>query len=291
MRVFYLLLSSFVALAAQAQYPAPTTPRVVRNLPYVANAGPRHVLDLYLPQHASTPCPLVIWIHGGGWSSGTKQDCPPRSLLPFGYAAASLEYRLSQDAIFPAQIEDCKAAIRWLRAQAGQYGIDPKRIGVWGGSAGGHLVALLGVTGRIKDFDTGENLDQSSAVQCVVDFFGPTDFIHWGNVPDPRLDTASSAIARLIGGTILTHLAAARSASPIYYVSKDAAPFLIVHGDKDPVVPLQQSQILEAALQKAGVASTLRVIPGGGHGGPGFGTVEVNKQILEFFNLHLKPQG
>ena len=143
----------------------------------------------------------------------------------------------------------------------------------------------------MRQFDVGANLDQSSAVQGVVDFFGPTDFIHWGNTPDPRFDTATSAIARLLGGTIETHVTEARSASPIYYVSKDAAPFLIVHGDKDQLVPLQQSQILDAALQKAGVESTLEVIPGAGHGGAGFGTPRVNKLILDFLDRHLKPHG
>jgi acetyl esterase/lipase len=256
----------------------------------VPNAAPRQRLDLYLPAQASSnPLPLIVYIHGGAWRAGSKDDCPGRRLVPLGYAAASIEYRFSQDAPYPAQIEDCKAAIRWLRAHSHQYGIDPTRIGVWGASAGGHLVALLGVTGHISDFDTGANLDQSSAVQCVVDFFGPTDFLHYGDVPAPDLDAAGSAIEQLLGGPVSTHQALARSASPVDFVTRDAAPFLILHGDHDPLVPLQQSQELNADLQKAGVESTLRVVAGGGHGGAGFNAPANRKLIVDFLDRHLKP--
>jgi acetyl esterase/lipase len=280
-------------LAQPAVQPAASAPApsftVIRDLPYVPDAGPRQRLDLYLPTQAGPPRPLIAYIHGGAWRAGSKDACPARNLIPLGYAAASIEYRFSQDAPFPAQIEDCKAAIRWLRAHAREYNLDPKRIGVWGASAGGHLVALLGVTGHVSDFDTGPNLDQSSAVQCVVDFFGPTDFLHYG---DPaKLDTPGNAVDQLLGGPVATHQALAQSASPVYFVKADAAPFLILHGDRDPLVPLQQSQELNADLQKAGVESTLRVIPGGGHGGAGFGTADNRKLIVDFLDRHLKGQG
>jgi acetyl esterase/lipase len=264
--------------------------RIVRDLPYVPNATARQRLDLFLPLQPGAPRPLVAWIHGGAWNSGSKDGCPARRLVPLGYAVASIEYRFSQDAPYPAQIEDCKAAIRWVRANAAAYGIDARRIGVWGGSAGGHLAALLGVTGHMSDFDTGPNLDQSSAVQCVVDFFGPTDFLHYGQVPTERLDGPASAAAQLIGGPISTHPVQARRASPVYFVEKDAAPFMIFHGQRDPIVPLQQSQELNAALKKAGVESSLRVIAGGGHGGPGFGTPENQALIIDFLDRHLKPR-
>jgi acetyl esterase/lipase len=288
------LLFLIPAAYAQQPAPAPAAPggvRTLRDLPYVPNAAPRQRLDLYLPaQPGGAPRPLVAWIHGGGWRAGSKSGCPALGLLPLGYDAASIEYRFSQDAIYPAQIQDCKAAIRWLRAHAAQYGYDPNRIGVWGASAGGHLVAMLGVTGRVSDFDTGANLDQSSAVQCVVDFYGPADFLRWGNaVPDPSRAPAGSVIEQLLGGPVATHPALARQASPVYFVTKDAAPFLILHGDHDPLVPLQQSQELQAALQKDGVESTLQVVPGAGHGGAGFSTPENLKLINDFLNRHLKP--
>ncbi len=147
---------------------------------------------------------------------------------------------------------------------------------------------MLGVTGHVSDFDTGPNLDQSSAVQCVVDDFGPTDFLHYG---DPvKSDTPGNAVDQLLGGPVATHQALARSASPVYFVTRDAAPFLILQGDHDPLVPLQQSEELNAALQKAVVESTLRVIPGGGHGGPGFTTPENRKLVLDFLNRHLQPR-
>jgi acetyl esterase/lipase len=297
MRILFLLLACALPLQAQnlvtaavhaAQSPAGV--RILRDVPYVPNAAPRQRLDLYLLPQATTPHPLVAYIHGGAWRAGSKDGCPARPLLARGYDVASIEYRFSQDAPFPAQIEDCKAAIRWLRAHAGENGIDPKHIGVWGASAGGHLVALLGVTGHGSDFDTGQNLDQSSAVQCVVDFFGPTDFLNYGKPPEYRLDTPDSAVAQLLGGTVETHQAAARSASPVYYVTKDAAPFLILHGDHDPLVPLQQSQELQAALQKAGVECTLHVIPGGGHGGPGFNSPTSQKLIADFFDRYLQAR-
>jgi acetyl esterase/lipase len=295
MRLLCLLLALALP-AAQGQDLARPSPsaapaaRILRDLPYVPNAAPRQRLDLYLSAQSGSPRPLVAYIHGGAWRAGSKSECAARPLLLLGYDVASIEYRFSQDAPYPAQIQDCKAAIRWLRAHAQEYGIDPKRIGVWGASAGGHLVALLGVTGQTHDFDIGPNLDQSSAVQCVVDFFGPADFLHYGDVPAATLDAPDNAIDQLLGGPVSTHQALARAASPVYFVSPAAAPFLILQGDHDPLVPLQQSQELNTALQKAGVESALHVIPGGGHGGPGFSTPDTRKWIANFLALHLKPQ-
>lgn len=271
----------------------PAAVRELADLPYVADGAERQQLDLYLPGDAAahTPArPLVVWVHGGGWEGGSKKGCPARPLVNRGYVVASLGYRLSSQAKFPAQIEDCKAALRWLRAHADEYGIDPKRAGAWGASAGGHLVALLGTTGGTHAFDVGANLDQSSAVQCVVDFFGPSDFLRWGDPPAAIIsDLPNTALARLLGGTITTHLELARAASPLYAVDKDSAPFLILHGDKDGTVPLQQSESLHAALQKAGVESTLKVLPGAGHGGGAFMSPENLLVIADFFDRHLHP--
>ena len=263
-------------------------PRQLLNIPYVLNGSDRQKLDLYLPPPGGKPRPLVVWIHGGGWEGGSKDACPAKPLLGLGYAVASLDYRLTQQATFPAQIEDCKAAIRWLRAHSREYGIDPGRIGVWGASAGGHLVALLGTTANLRDFDAGENLDQPSNVQCVIDWFGPADFLHWGDVPDLRLDRPDSAVARLLGGTVAAHQELARRASPVDFVKAGSAPFLIMHGDKDPLVPVQQSKELHEALQQAGVESILKIIPGAGHGGPVFGTPDNQKLIVDFLGQHLQ---
>jgi len=273
--------------AADAPTPAPANglaegARPLLNIAYVPNGGERQMLDLYLPG-TGTNWPLIVWIHGGGWTGGNKEKPPGLSFLRHGFALASINYRLSQDAVFPAQLLDCKAAIRWLRAHAAENGIDPNRIGVWGASAGGHLVALLGTTGDVKEFDTGENSGASSRVQAVCDWFGPTDF-----ASDPKADTPDSPQARLIGGPISQNAQKAQRANPIHYITKDDPPFLIVHGDKDAVVPLEQSQLLADALEKAGVKVTFHIVPGGEHGGPEFRKREELDRLFLFFIKNLK---
>ena len=279
-----------------ASKPAPAAVHEVADLPYVTGGHERQRLDLYLPGADAAagaehkPRPLIIWVHGGGWEGGSRKGCPAKGFVNHGYAVASIGYRLSSQAHYPAQIEDCKAAVRWLRAHAGEYGIDPERIGAWGESAGGHLVALLGTTGDTRQFDVGENLDQSSRVQCVLDWYGPADFLRWG---EPALtvisDLPNTALARLLGGTITSHQELARAASPVSFVDKDSAPFLIMHGDKDPTVPLQQSQELSAALQKAGVECTLKILPDAKHGGPAFSAPDNIRPMADFLARHLLP--
>jgi dipeptidyl aminopeptidase/acylaminoacyl peptidase len=182
-------------------------------------------LDLYLPALAAKPLPLIVWIHGSGWRNGGKDgNILPLRMTRRGYAVASLDYRLSGEAKFPAQIEDSKAAIRWLRAHAKDYHLDPIRFGAWGSSAGGHLVALLGTRGGVTAFDAGAHLDESSAVQAVWDYFGPTGFLRMGG----QHDGADSPESFLLGGPIQQHRDKATQANPITYVSKDDPPFLIV---------------------------------------------------------------
>lgn len=269
--------------------PLPPGVRVVRDLPYVASGHERQVLDLYLP--ATGKAPLVVWIHGGGWQNGSKDRSPATVLLADGFAVASINYRLSSHAVFPAQIEDCKAAIRWLRAHASDHGYDPDRIAAWGSSAGGHLVALLGATGDTREFDVGAHLDRSSRVQAVVDFFGPADLLTMGaqSAPGGRInhDAPDSPEAKLIGGPVQENKDRSRRASPLTYVSSGDAPFLIVHGDADPLVPLRQSENLQTALQKNRVEATLYVVKGGGHGG--FRDPEVDRQVRAFLQRVLRP--
>jgi acetyl esterase/lipase len=258
---------------------------VLRDQPYFVNWHPRQKLDLYVPQQADHPLPLIIWIHGGAWLEGSKDEYAPLEYLAERYAVASINYRLSQHAIFPAQIEDCKAAVRWLRANAQKYNLDPQRFAAWGASAGGHLAAMLGVTGDVTDFEIGENLGVSSRVQAVVDYFGPTDFLQMDThrtldgVPH---DEAHSPESLLVGGWIRENPGRVARANPLTYVTARAAPFLIVHGDHDPLVPHHQSELLEAALQKAGVPVTFYTVQGGGHGGFTDPHVpEVTKKFLE----------
>lgn len=270
----------------------PEGTKAVRDIAYVTNGHERQKLDLFIPAGATNPLPLIVWIHGGAWKAGSKDQCPALRYLERGYAVASINYRLSQDAIFPAQIEDCKAAVRWLRAHAKENHLDPERFAAWGSSAGGHLVALLGTSGGVKDFETGENLKFSSRVQAVVDFFGPTDFTQMSKYSLPNApfdhDAADSPESQLIGGAIQQNKDKAAKASPLTYVSKDDPPFLIMHGNRDNLVPHQQSELLRDALQKANVPVTLKIIEGAGHG---FGGRDIDAQVAEFFERQLRDKG
>jgi len=272
--------------------PVPTGVKAHRDLAYVANGHERQKLDLFVPEMAGGPLPLIIWIHGGGWQNGSKDGCPPlrNGYTERGYAVASINYRLSGHAVFPAQIEDCKAAIRWLRAHAEEHRLDPQRFGVWGSSAGGHLAALVGTSGDVKAFDVGANLDHSSRVQAACDYFGPTDFTAFVTTPGYASHaTANSPEAKLLGGTVMDNKDSAARANPITFVSEDDPAFLIVHGDKDPTVPINQSQLLYDALKQVGVSVHFHTIRGAGHG-QGFGGPEIEPMVGNFFDRVLKAE-
>lgn len=280
---FPFLLLALTPLALSA------APKAIKDIPYVAAGHERQKLDLYLPESADGPVPLLIWVHGGGWQNGSKENGIPlrQDWTERGYAVASLNYRLSGHAIFPAQIEDCKAAIRWLRAHAAEYGLNPNRFGVWGSSAGGHLVALLGTSGEVKEFEVGEHLDQSSSVQAVCDFYGPTDLKAF--VASPGYESHASPTSpetKLLGGAVLENLELAAKANPITHVTSNDPPFLIVHGDKDPVVPIQQSELLFEALKKAERPVQFHTIKGAAHG-QGFAGPEIQTMVNNFFDSHL----
>jgi len=286
-----ILLLALPPLTGLAQGPRiPPGTRALRDLAYVENGHAQQKLDLYLPEKAAGPLPVIIWIHGGAWRAGNKGMCPATRFVEHGYAVASVEYRFSQHAPFPAQIEDCKAAIRWLRAHAAEYSLDPERFGVWGSSAGGHLVALLGTSGDVKALETtGGNLDRSSRVQAVCDWFGPTDLTVFASTPGYEGHAAAgSPESSLIGGAVLENKEKAARANPIPYVTKDDPAFLIVHGDRDPTVPPNQSKLLFEALRKAGVSAHLHIIHGAGHGGPGFGGRDIDEMVSGFFEARLK---
>jgi acetyl esterase/lipase len=267
--------------------PPPGFAAAYRDLPYVTDGHFRQRLDLYLPDREA-PAPLVVWIHGGAFRVGDKANGAPLEYLAAGYAIASINYRLSQHALWPAQIEDCKAAVRWLRAHAARYNLDPRRVVAWGPSAGGHLSAMLGVTGHVHEFEVGEHLEQSSRVQAVIDYFGPTDFLQMDahRPPDGMVhDLPDSPESELVGGPIQDNPQAVARANPVTYVRSDAAPFLIVHGDRDPLVPHHQSTLLDAALRQAGVPVSFYTVVGAGHGG--FTDPQVPERTRAFLALHL----
>jgi acetyl esterase/lipase len=261
-----------------------------RDVDYRTVGGQTLKLDLYRPQNAKGLFPVVVWIHGGGWSRGRKEHCPATMLVKDGYAVASIEYRLTGIAPFPAQIEDCKAAIRWLRANAMQYNLDPDHFGAWGHSSGGHLAALLGTSGGVSELEgKGDNPQYSSRIQAVCDVSGPGDLVRmYGEVSENASDMgpkAKAAIEALIGGPVAQHEQNALAASPIHYVSKGDSPFLIIHGEQDATVPVEQAQSLAVALKAAGVETTLKVVPGRGHAVRGGEFLPV---IRAFFDKHLK---
>ena len=272
----------------QGRSPLPPGVKSLKDLEYGKASGRAMRLDLYLPEQHDKPLPLIIWIHGGAWMAGSKDD--PSPALRFtanGYAVAQVGYRLSQEAKFPAQINDCKAAVRWLRANAAKYNLDPNKFVAWGASAGGHLVALLGTSGGVAVLEGNDNdLKESSRVQGVVDWFGPTDFLHIGDAEiDLPHNATDSPESKLIGGALLENKDKAAKASPITYVSKDAPPFLIMHGDRDRTVPFSQSEWLYTALRKAGVDATFVPMKGAGHG---FGGPEAISPVEEFLKRTLK---
>ncbi len=250
-------------------------------------------LDLYIPS-AVDPLPLVIWIHGGAWRGGNKNVTPAVPLLvDHGFAVASISYRFSGDAVFPAQLYDCKAAVRWLRARSKKYHLDPDRFGVWGASAGGHLAALLGTTGDVKSLEGKVGHQRgSSRVQAVCDWYGPTDFLQMDAHALPGSpfahNDADSPESQLIGGPIQENPEKVKNANPVTYVSADDPPFLVVHGTLDPLVPLHQSELLHMALRDAGVKSTLIKLEAAGHGGEDFQSEEIQQTIVKFFKRTLK---
>ncbi|WP_037283083.1 alpha/beta hydrolase [Saccharibacillus sacchari] len=261
--------------------------RLVPDVQFARFAGGKTLsMNLLLPA-AERPAPLIIWIVGGAWVSCNSARNLPQ-LVRFaeqGYAVAAIEYRLAHEARFPAQIEDVKSALRFLRANADKYGIDGSRVGVWGHSAGGQLAALLGVTGGSPEFETADDLQQSTRVQAVVDFSGPIDI---------ELDFQSEfhmpVMALMLGGTIRMKPELARSTNPTHYLDgREVPPFLIVHGDADTTVPLRQSRILHDALTQADVPSELCVLEGTGHSTAEMLTrSDVLDKVGEFFDSHLK---
>ncbi|MEM8954902.1 MAG: alpha/beta hydrolase fold domain-containing protein [Verrucomicrobiota bacterium] len=267
--------------------------RILNDLPYANNDNPRQSLDLYLPKKPATDSlPLLVFIHGGGWRAGSK-DGAARRLAPFlkggEYAAASINYRLTDEAHWPAQIHDCKAAIRYLRAHSLKHGIDPERIAVWGTSAGGHLVAMLGVSQGVKGLEgtIGNHIDESSAVQAVINYFGPSELLTMDDHPGTMTHNATdSPEALLIGGPIQENKSKSKNASPVTHAGENDAPTLIVHGTEDPLVPFAQSETLDQILDSAGVESILITVDGGGHG-KGF-PPSLTKTIRDFLDYHLQ---
>lgn len=280
-----LFLLPFLAQAVEPTF---------RDIEYAVVGEHQLLLDLYLPDN-STEAPLVVWVHGGAWRAGSKERMPVGGLLEHGFGIASVNYRLSPVAPFPAQVHDIKAAIRFLRAEAGSdgYGYDPDRILIAGASAGGHLAALVGVTnGHPKlEGEVGAHREQSSDVSAIVDFYGPTNFLTILKQSTPHgLGVRIPALQLLLRAQPEDVPELAQLASPVFHVDADDPPLLMIHGDQDPQVPINQSHELEGAYLDAGIGdrAQLLVIHGGAHGGESFYDEERIATIAKFLTSALR---
>jgi acetyl esterase/lipase len=244
-------------------------------------AGERNLtLNLYKPVKPSgETLPVIVWIHGGGWRNGDKSSGSRLNefVATGNYVGVSVGYRLSGEAVWPAQIHDCKAAVRWVRANAKEHGIDPERIGLWGSSAGGHLVSLLGTSSDVEELDGSNGTPGvSSRVKCVVDYCGPS-----------QMTIFKHQAATLLFGTEENHKAQSEIASPATHVTKDDPAFLIVHGTDDGTVPFSQAELFYDKLKAAGVDVTFIKMEGGGHG---IGGPEITARVKNFFDKHLRDK-
>lgn len=267
-----------------------------------ASASPAQQLDIYLPDEDDGPFPVILNIHGGGWIGGDKAYKQVLSMLEGlerGYAVVAINYRLSGEAIWPAQINDCKGAIRWVRANADQYRLNPDKIAAWGGSAGGHLSALVGTSGDVKALEdlSQDNPEESSRIQAVVNWFGPTDFLKMdeylkaSEVTKPMAhSTPDSPESKLLGKNLEDAPELVKEADPGTYISSDDPPFLIQHGTEDNLVPYQGSVLLARKLGNTlGYDKvSLELFPDTRHGGPAFGSEENLERIFRFLDKHLK---
>lgn len=264
----------------------------IPDIEFASFAGRALRINLLIPTNGTDPFPIIVFIQGSAWFAQNRHTAIPQ-LSDFahrGYVVASVEHRHSLEAEFPAQIQDVKSAIRFLRAHSSTYRIDPERVAIWGDSSGGHLAALVGVSeGGGEEFETDAYPEQSSGVKAVVDFYGPTDFLRMSNFPS-RIDhdAASSPESLLIGGPIQQHREKATKANPIAYISKDKTlpPFLIMHGDQDDIVPFNQSVLLYQALIEARQDVTFYKVKGGGHGSR-FWTPEVIEIVQNFLDAYV----
>jgi acetyl esterase/lipase len=263
--------------------------KIVRDLTFATVGDTTLQLDLYLPD-AGPPAGLVVWVHGGAWRAGSRQSVDLKGLVARGWAVASVDYRLSTVARFPAQIHDIKAALRFLRAHAVDYGYPPARFVIAGSSAGGHLAALVGVTNGHAELEGSEGYftKESSAVQAIVDLYGASNLTtilaqstpHGVSVRAPALDL-------LLGGQPEAVPALAKLASPVFQVDASDPPLLLEHGDQDPQMPINQAHELQGAYEKFELPVIFKVMHGSGHGGPAF-TDDANLALIDrFLRAHL----
>ncbi len=284
---FLLTLLIVTGSLRAADLPVPENVTFERDIEFANPDGQHLQVNVARPKNGDGKFPAVVCIHGGGFRAGKREgyDKLCLTLAQNGYVAITVTYRLAPAYPFPAAVLDCKSVVRWLRANAAKYHVDPTRIGVTGGSAGGHLAQFLGVTAGVKDFDAGENLDQSSAVACVVNFYGPSDLTKsYGKSVD-----AAEVLPLFFGGDLSTKLREHIVGSPLYWVTPNAAPTLVVHGTEDKYVAYEQAGWMVDKLKASAVEAELLTLEGAGHGFKGADLEKAEKALLAFFDKRLKP--
>jgi len=282
--VAWLALQLAVSLSA-AELVIPAGVRFVRGIEYANPDGQHLQLDLALPAASGEAAPAILCIHGGGFRAGSRAsyDKLCLSLAQHGFVAATITYRLAPAYPFPAAVQDSKSAVRWLRAHAAEYRVDPGRIGAFGGSAGAHLALMVGLTAGIKNFEGDQNPGFSSAVQGVVSFYGPTDFTRiYGHSVD-----AAEVLPLFFGGNLEQARHRHILGSPLNWVSPAAPPTLLVHGTADDHVPYEQAVWMRDRLAACGVDTDLVTLQGAGHGFKGADEVKAERVLVEFFQKHL----
>jgi acetyl esterase/lipase len=283
--LYSMFLIGFGAMAQEADTLALPNTRLIKNIPYVVNGHKLQNFDLYLPKDAKKPMPVLLWFHGGAWEGGLKKWIDPVFLLKSGYAIASIDYRFSDSAIFPAQVKDCNEAIYYIWKNAAKYNLDPNHLVIGGGSAGGHLASLIGLSTNNKMPEFYNDITKSKAIKfkAILDFYGPSDLnsVH-GKATPFDYDSKNSALTRFLGFESLERPDVAKKASPVSYIDKNDPPILIIHGDADDVVPHWESKQFHSWLKLAGVRAELVTIPGAGHAGPAFSSVEIEKKVNAF---------
>lgn len=262
--------------------------KVLRDIPYVDGSDSRsQMLDLFIPNRSGQPLPIIVLVHGGAWDHGDKNTLDVVPFLEHGYAVACINYRLSTEACFPAQLDDCRSAVVWLHMHGSSYGLDSQNIGAYGVSAGAYLAALLGTACGAQE--THDGLDKKSGcVQAVCIGSGPTDLTSY-TTNAGNYQATNEAVAKLLCGAVESHMAKAKQASPITYATQKTAPFLIIHGDQDTTISPEQSKKFYAALKRGGNDATLLIVHAG-HGGPEFKEPAVMNKVFDFFDKHLRRQ-
>lgn len=276
---------AFTVHAAQAQ-----SVQTHRDIVYATVDGQDLALDLYLPAGVKSP-PLLVWVHGGAWSSGSKASVPLQ-FVEHGIATASIDFRQSTTARFPAQVHDIKAAVRFLRASAARFGYRSDRMAIGGNSSGGHLAALVGVSNGQPQLEgrVGNALSQSSDVQAIVVYYGASNLTSILSQSTPfGLNVRRPALERLLGALPEHVPELAQLASPVFHVDRGDPPLYLLHGDQDPQMPVNQSLEIQGAYEKLGLDVQLDVVHGAAHGGDAFFAPEHLKPVLDFLGRTLKP--